>query len=117
MIERLSAEMGRFLHVLRRLYPARYSIVMGLLVPLLVPMSLLFMPGLLLGLFVLDRPLQLINVTWLSLMLATMVLVTYRVTRLNMAERLADFRRDRRRLRVKRLNDLGCGVGVGCCCC
>ena len=99
MFQRLFDRAGRFLHVLRRLYPARYSILIGILVPALVPLSLFVVPGLLLGLFVLDSPFQLTNVTWLSLMLATMVLVTYRVTRLNMAERLADFRRDRQRLR------------------
>jgi hypothetical protein len=98
MLQQISDRAGRFLHVLRRLYPARYSIFMGLLTPSLVPLSLFGAPGLLLGLFVLDGPLQLINITWLSLLLATLVLVTYRVTRLNMADRLADFRRDRRQL-------------------
>ena len=70
----------------------RYSLVAGLVAPLLIPLSAYLMPELLGNLLVLEDPQQLFHVTWLSLLLATFVLVSFRVTQVNAPARFADFR-------------------------
>jgi hypothetical protein len=70
----------------------RYSLVCGLIAPVLIPLAAYFMPELLGSLLVLEDPRQLFHVTWLSLLMATFVLVSFRVTQVNAVARFADYR-------------------------
>ncbi|MGH7139410.1 MAG: hypothetical protein ACREHD_27005 [Pirellulales bacterium] len=71
---------------------ARYSLGVGLIAPLLVPLAAGLAPELLGSLLVLEAPQQLFHVTWLSLLLATFVLVSFRVIQTNAPARFADYR-------------------------
>lgn len=70
----------------------RYSLVCGLIAPVLIPLAAYRMPELLGNLLVLEDPRQLFHVTWLSLLMATFVLVSFRVTQVNAVARFADYR-------------------------
>src|SRR6266511_2666079 len=75
----------------RLLFLTRFSLLFGLLLPGLVPLAWWLAPGLLGNLFVLDGPVQLVAVTFLSLVVAAMVLVTFRVTQFNAPVRFIDY--------------------------
>lgn len=80
------------------MFPVRYSVLIGAFLPLWVWVSIPHvspiagLPRLLFGLFVLSRPIQLFNVTWISHLIAAMVLITLRVCWLNAPRRLVDYR-------------------------
>jgi hypothetical protein len=69
------------------LFLTRYSLLAGGLMASLVWLASRAAPSLLGNLFVLRRPLQLFNIAWLSVLAATMVVVTARVVELNAVER------------------------------
>src|SRR5579871_4765049 len=79
---------------LRLLFLTRYSILIGLAGPVLIPLAVAAKPDLLGSFLVLDEPWQLFNVTWLSIVLAIFVLVSFRLTQVNAAARFADVRAD-----------------------
>lgn len=81
-----------FQSYLRLALLTRYSLITGLIAPVLIPLAAYVMPELLGSLLVLEDPRQLFHVTWLSLLLATFVLVSFRVTQVNAPARFADFR-------------------------
>ncbi len=68
----------------------RYSVMIGVLLPALYLGGILA-PSLLENVFVLVQPFQIFNVTWLSLLVALMVLVTFRVTQLNAPRRFSEY--------------------------
>jgi hypothetical protein len=69
--------------MLRLLFLARFPVFLGLLLPGLVPLALWGQPDLLRGLLVLDRPLHLYHITWAALLVATLVLVAFRIIEIN----------------------------------
>ena len=77
---------------------ARYSLLIGACQCLLGLVAIAEFPigstvrSLLQNVFVLDDPAQLCHVTWMSLLLGTAVIVTFRTTRLNGHLRFGDFR-------------------------
>ncbi len=79
---------------LRLLFLTRYSVLVGLAGPVLIPLAAAAKPDLLGSFLVLEDPWQLFNVTWLSLMLAVFVLVSFRLTQVNAPARFADLRAD-----------------------
>jgi hypothetical protein len=76
---------------LRLLFLTRYSVLTGLFPALFVLLALVVNPELLRGLLNLDTPAQLLNVTWLSVLLATLVAVMSRVTQVNAPQRFPDY--------------------------
>jgi Patatin-like phospholipase len=83
---------SRLLSALRWMYPVRFSLLIAASLPSLVLVTFVWQRRLLLGLFVLSEPWQLFNLTWISLLVAAMALVTWRVTELNAPDRLCDFK-------------------------
>ena len=77
---------------LRLLLLTRYTVLAGLLLPGLVPLALYANPEPLYGVLVLDTPWQLFNVTWLSLLTATLILVAFRVIQVNAPDRFPDYK-------------------------
>jgi hypothetical protein len=65
----------------------RYSLASALLLVGLVPLAMLVLPNLLSNLFVLRRPVQLFHIAWLSVLVATMAVVTARVVEVNAVAR------------------------------
>jgi hypothetical protein len=76
----------------RLLFLLRYSILTGLLPPLLLVLAQYVNPQLLRGLFVPDTPAQLFNVTWLSLLIAALVNIMLRVVQINAPDRFQDYK-------------------------
>ncbi len=86
---------GRFLAVwavrARLWFHARVPILLAAALLLFAPLSWRSAPGLLGNLFVLEAPYQFAVVSFMSMITALMILVTFRVTELNSQERFADF--------------------------
>jgi hypothetical protein len=82
---------------IRLILLSRYSLLAGLAAPVFIPLLAKFNPALLAGLLVLEEPWQLLHVTWLSLLLATFVLVSFRLTQLAGSVRFADYRESLRK--------------------
>ncbi len=76
---------------LRLAFLTRYSILIGATLPGLVLLAWFGAPNLVRNAFVLHRPVQLFNITWLAFAVATMVLVTFRTTQLNAGERFSEY--------------------------
>jgi hypothetical protein len=76
---------------LRLLFLLRYSLLTGLFPPTFVLLALYVNRQLFRGLLVLETPGQLFNVTWLSLLVATLVMVTLRVVQINAPDRFHDY--------------------------
>ena len=83
----------RILFRLRWLYVTRFSWLIGTALILLPAICLWGVPSLLGNLFVLDSPIQLFNVSWITMIVGAMALVSYRITELNAPERFDDYRR------------------------
>src|SRR5262249_55793688 len=73
--------------VVRLVFLARYQVLLGLLLVSLAPVAVWVEPELLHNLLVLNRPIQLFNVTWIVMLTAALVLVAFRITQLNAGER------------------------------
>jgi hypothetical protein len=80
-----------FRFLIRLTVLTRYSILVGLLLPGLIPLAKYAAAPLMANLFVMDGPWELFHVTWLSLIVAAMVLVTFRVTQSNAPARFRDY--------------------------
>lgn len=76
---------------LHLLFLLRYSVFTGLFPWLFLVVALYANPRLLRGLLVLDTPGQLVNVTWLSVLVGTLVMVTMRLVQINAPARFADY--------------------------
>lgn len=74
---------------IKLLFLARFPVFLGLILALLVLFALFLDPELLKNPFVLDTPWQLFNLTWLSMLSATWVLISFRLIRLKADERFA----------------------------
>jgi hypothetical protein len=70
---------------LQLIFLARYPVVLGLLLAGLAPFAVWGQPGLLQNLLVLNRQVQLFNVTWMSLLVSTLVIVAFRIVQINAA--------------------------------
>jgi hypothetical protein len=75
------------LPIVRLIFVARYPVLLGLILAGLGPLAHWLKPDLLGNLLVLDRPVQLFNVTWVSLLVATLVIVAFRIVQSNARER------------------------------
>ena len=73
------------------LFPVRFSLLIALFMPALVLFSFLWVRRLLAGLFFMDNAWQLLHITWMSHLVSAMVLVTYRVCRINAPARFRDY--------------------------
>lgn len=70
-------------NIVQLLLLTRYSLFGAAFLVGFVPLGLLVFPNLLANLFVLQRPLQLFNIAWLSVLAASMVVVTAHVVEVN----------------------------------
>jgi hypothetical protein len=78
---------------LRFLFLTRYSWLMAIALLGLPPLALVAVPSLLENLFVLDRPVQVFHVSWITMFCATTVITTLRITTLNAVDRFDDYDR------------------------
>jgi hypothetical protein len=71
------------------LFLTRYPILLGLLLPGIVPLALYVNPELLRNFLVLDWPVHVFNVAWMSYLVAALVIVSWQVIALNANARFA----------------------------
>jgi hypothetical protein len=104
------------LPVVRLVFVARYPVLLGLMLASLAPLAVWGKPDLLRNLLVLDRPVQLFHVTWLSLLVAALVLVAFRIVQINASARfhiaLPDWAIPHGPWRMRWLLWLGIGLAV-----
>jgi hypothetical protein len=74
-------------NLVRLITLSRYGLLTGLFLVGLVPLALRGAPGLLANLFVLRAPRQLFHIAWMSVLVATMVVVVCRVEEMNAPDR------------------------------
>ncbi len=77
---------------LRFLFLTRYSWLLALVLVALPPFALSVAPSLLENLFVLDRPVQVLHVSWIAMFCSASVIGTLRITALNAIDRFEDYR-------------------------
>lgn len=77
---------------MRFLFLTRCSWLLALLLVALPPFSLAVAPALLENLFILDRPIQLFHISWISMFCSASVIGTLRIAALNAADRFEDYR-------------------------
>ncbi|MCA9121844.1 MAG: hypothetical protein H6822_11795 [Planctomycetaceae bacterium] len=77
---------------IRYLFLTRYSWLLAIVLVAIVPVSQILLPRLLANLFVVDRPEQLFNISWISMWCAATVMETLRATTMNAHLRFDDYR-------------------------
>ena len=77
---------------LRFLFLTRYSWLLALAMVGLPPLALVAAPELLENLFVLDHPIQMLHVSWITMFCATSMITTLHITTLNAIDRFDDYR-------------------------
>jgi hypothetical protein len=80
---------GEFYSSVELLFLTRYPILLGLALPGIVPLALYVNPELLRNFLVLDWPVHVFNVAWMSYLVAALVIVSWRVVELNANARFA----------------------------
>jgi hypothetical protein len=77
---------------LRFAFLTRYSWLLALAMVALPPLALVAAPALLENLFVLDHPIQMLHVSWITMFCATTMITTLHITTINAIDRFDDYR-------------------------